>query len=89
MDAEHLQRFMVEVQEQKDATVEEAQAIIDSLKHLSIFHRRGFNLEGFFKYLFADDNPPINAKRGVSFCFRLFRASSIVSITEFLLFGGV
>ncbi|KAG6395374.1 hypothetical protein SASPL_146017 [Salvia splendens] len=65
MDAEHLRRFMENVQQQKDATVEDAQAVIDSLKHLSIFHRRGFNLEGFFKYLFADDNQPINTKLGV------------------------
>ena len=79
MDAEHLRRFMENVQQQKDATVEDAQAVIDSLKHLSIFHRRGFNLEGFFKYLFADDNSPINTKLGVNF--RLF---FVPLIAEFL-----
>ncbi|KAL1544758.1 phosphoinositide phospholipase C [Salvia divinorum] len=63
MVAQHLRRFIEDVQDVKDGG-EDAQAIIDSLKHLSIFHRRshGFNLEAFFKYLFADDNLPINAK---------------------------
>ncbi|KAH6762774.1 phospholipase C 2 [Perilla frutescens var. hirtella] len=65
MDAEHLRRFLAEVQDQKAATVDQAQAIIDSLKHLNLFHRRGFNLEGFFKYLFADANPPLDAQLGV------------------------
>ncbi|KAL8539211.1 hypothetical protein ACS0TY_000998 [Phlomoides rotata] len=65
MTADHLRQFLAEVQEQKSATVEDAQAIIDSLRHLSLFHRRGFTLEGFFKYLFGDANPPISSQRGV------------------------
>ncbi|KAK7276399.1 hypothetical protein RIF29_17538 [Crotalaria pallida] len=48
-----LQRFLIEVQKQDKATLEDARAIIDSLKH---FHRNGLNLESFFKYLFTDDN---------------------------------
>lgn len=65
MSADQLREFLVEVQGQEDATREDAQAIMDSLKHLSIFHRRGFHLEAFFKYLFGDDNPPTDLKRGV------------------------
>ncbi|KAK6156132.1 hypothetical protein DH2020_010380 [Rehmannia glutinosa] len=65
MSADHLRRFLVDVQGEESATLEDAQAIMDSLKHLSIFHRRGFNLEGFFKYLFGDVNPPLNPKLGV------------------------
>ncbi|KAI4306830.1 hypothetical protein L6164_030075 [Bauhinia variegata] len=59
MGAAQLQRFLIEVQKQDKSTEEEAQAIIDGLKHLTIFHHRGFNLEGFFKYLFSDSNPPL------------------------------
>ncbi|KAL1336822.1 phosphoinositide phospholipase C 2 isoform X1 [Arachis duranensis] len=59
MTASHLRSFMVEVQREETATEEEAQGIIDGLKHLSIFHRRGLNLESFFKFLFSDNNPPL------------------------------
>lgn len=75
MTAEHLRNFLVDVQEEKSATLEDAQAIIDSLRHLSLFHRRGLNIEGFFKYLFGDANPPLSAQRGVIFsivCIDLF-----------------
>ncbi|WJX32445.1 1-phosphatidylinositol phosphodiesterase, variant 2 [Trifolium repens] len=66
MTASHLKRFLIEVQKQEDnITDEELQAIIDSQKHLSIFHRRGFNLETFFKFLFSDSNPPLVPSRGV------------------------
>ncbi|OIW04103.1 hypothetical protein TanjilG_00663 [Lupinus angustifolius] len=57
-----LQRFLVHVQKQEKATIEDAQAIIDSLKH---FHRKGLNLESFFKYLFSDTNLPILPSLGV------------------------
>ncbi|XP_051138210.1 phosphoinositide phospholipase C 2-like [Andrographis paniculata] len=63
MSAEKLREFMVEVQHEESATVEEAQAVLDSSKH--IFHRRGFSLEAFFKYLFGDNNPPLDPKLGV------------------------
>ncbi|KAH6819819.1 phospholipase C 2 [Perilla frutescens var. hirtella] len=71
MSAEQLRRFLVEVQKEEDATLEEAQALMDGisrlheLKHLSLFHKRGINLEGFFKYLFGDANPPLDPKLGV------------------------
>ncbi|CAH1424962.1 unnamed protein product [Lactuca virosa] len=55
MNADHLQRFLVEVQKQEKATVEDAQVIMHSTS--DIFHRKGFNLETFFKYLFGDSNP--------------------------------
>ncbi|MED6191907.1 1-phosphatidylinositol phosphodiesterase [Stylosanthes scabra] len=63
MTASHLRSFMVEVQREEKATEEEAQGIIDGLKHLSIFHRRGLNLESFFKFLFSDNNPPLAPPR--------------------------
>ncbi|KAL5732852.1 hypothetical protein ACOSP7_032194 [Xanthoceras sorbifolium] len=64
MDVDHLHRFLTEVQKEPNATKEEAQAIIDNL-HLHIFHRRALNLEGFFKYLFGDFNPPLSPSLGV------------------------
>ncbi|KAF7830945.1 phosphoinositide phospholipase C 2-like [Senna tora] len=65
MTAAQLRSFLLEVQKQEKATEEEAQAIIDGLQHLSIFHRRGLNLEGFFTYLFGDSNPPLSPSLGV------------------------
>ncbi|KAI3666861.1 hypothetical protein L6452_41900 [Arctium lappa] len=63
MTAEHLQRFMAEVQGDDEVTMEEAQAAVDStikeMKHLPIFHRRVLNLDAFFRYLFGDWNPPL------------------------------
>jgi len=64
MTATNLKRFLIEVQNQEQATEEEAQAIIDSFKH---FHRRGagLNLETFFKFLFSDSNLPLSPSKGV------------------------
>ncbi|KAE9596197.1 hypothetical protein Lal_00048752 [Lupinus albus] len=62
MSPSQLQRFLFHVQKQEKATIEDAQAIIDSLKH---FHRKGLNLESFFKYLFSDTNLPILPSLGV------------------------
>ncbi|WRX12117.1 C2 domain - like 10 [Theobroma cacao] len=56
MSLDGLRRFLVEVQKEEKATIEDAQKIIDSVKH---FHRKGLNLEAFFKYLFGDINPPL------------------------------
>nr|KJB67578.1 hypothetical protein B456_010G197900 [Gossypium raimondii] len=56
MSIDALHRFLVEFQKEDKATREDAQKIVDSVKH---FHRKGLNLEGFFKYLFADINPPL------------------------------
>ncbi|XP_010253735.1 PREDICTED: phosphoinositide phospholipase C 2-like isoform X2 [Nelumbo nucifera] len=62
MTAEHLCKFLVEIQGEKNATTEDAENIIDSLrelKHLNIF-RRGIHLEAFFRYLFGNSNPPLS-----------------------------
>ncbi|KAK6929475.1 C2 domain [Dillenia turbinata] len=67
MTVDHLKRFLIEVQGEEKATTEDAQAIFDSLhefKHLNIFHRKGLNLEAFFKYLFGDVNPPLSPRGG-------------------------
>ncbi|KAL0382123.1 UNVERIFIED_CONTAM: Phosphoinositide phospholipase C 2 [Sesamum calycinum] len=64
MSVDHLRQFMVEVQGEEKATIEDAQEVLDSLQHLNIFHKRGLNLEAFFKYLFGDTNPPLNPKLG-------------------------
>ncbi|KAK3206537.1 hypothetical protein Dsin_020583 [Dipteronia sinensis] len=61
MTVEDLLRFMKEVQEEENATTEEAQNIFNSLKHLFIFHRRGFHLDAFFRYLLGDLNLPISS----------------------------
>ncbi|NP_001304243.1 phosphoinositide phospholipase C 2-like [Vigna radiata] len=66
MTASHVRGFLVEVQKEESVTEEEAQAIIDGHKHLSIFHRRGLNLESFFNYLFSsNNNPPLSPSLGV------------------------
>ncbi|XP_075499987.1 phosphoinositide phospholipase C 2-like [Primulina tabacum] len=68
MGLDELRRFLVEVQREESATVEDAQAVMDSLselKHLHILHRRGLDLEAFFRYLFGDINSPLNPKLGV------------------------
>ncbi|KHN34717.1 phosphoinositide-specific phospholipase C P25 [Glycine max] len=66
MTATHLRSFLAEVQREDNATEEEAQAIIDGHKHLSIFHRSGLNLESFFNYLFSHhNNPPLLPSLGV------------------------
>lgn len=65
MNVDELRRFLVEVQGEQNATVEEAQGIVDGLKHLHLFQRRGLNLEAFFKFLFVDVNQPLDLKIGV------------------------
>lgn len=67
MTVDQFHRFLIDVQKEDKATVEDAQAIFDSLKHLSILHRKGLNLEAFFKYLFGDINPPLSPSLEVSF----------------------
>ncbi|CAA0834406.1 Phosphoinositide phospholipase C 2 [Striga hermonthica] len=62
MGADGLRRFLAEVQGEANAT---AEGVIDGLKHAHVFHRRGLNLEAFFKYLFGDDNPPLDPKIGI------------------------
>ncbi|KAK1283974.1 Phosphoinositide phospholipase C 2 [Acorus calamus] len=74
MGAEQLKRFLVEVQgEEEGATTKvEAQAIIDSVlrdsKHQIRFPKKGrgsLRLDGFFRYLFGEANPPISSSLGV------------------------
>ncbi|XP_057512628.1 phosphoinositide phospholipase C 2-like [Actinidia eriantha] len=60
MTVDQLHRLLLEVQGDNKATQEDAEAIMDSVKHLSIFHRKGLNLEAFFRYLLGDDNPPLS-----------------------------
>ena len=83
MSIDHLQRFLIEVQQEEKATVEDAQAILDSLhefKHLNIFHRKALNLEAFFKYLFGDINPPLSTALGVILDFRFHFFFSVLCL---------
>lgn len=63
MTVHHLQRFMMEVQGDDKATMEVAEALMETIlkehKHLHVFHRKGLNLEVFFRYLLGDINPPL------------------------------
>lgn len=72
MTTSHLRSFLIEVQKEEKITEEETQAIIDGHKHLSIFHRKGLNLESFFKFLFGDTNPPLLPSTGVILFFFYF-----------------
>lgn len=65
MTSTHLHRFLVEEQKEDKATIQDAQVIIDNVRPMVVFHKSGLNLEGFFKYLFGDLNPPISPKLGV------------------------
>ena len=59
MTIERLHKFLVEFQGEEKATFDDAQAILDSLKHLHVFPRRGLHIDAFFRYLFSDLNPPL------------------------------
>ncbi|KAL0003376.1 hypothetical protein SO802_017157 [Lithocarpus litseifolius] len=59
MTADRLRNFLIEVQKQEKATEVEAQAIIDQLRHI---HRKGLNLDAFFKYLLSDSNLPLQPR---------------------------
>ncbi|KAH7864055.1 hypothetical protein Vadar_025182 [Vaccinium darrowii] len=65
MSVDHLLWFLSEFQLEEKATKEDAQAILNSLKHLNIFQRKGLHLEAFFKHLFSDNNPPLSPSLGV------------------------
>lgn len=66
MTVKSLHRFLLEVQEQNDATEKDAEHVIEVLRQrrlVSVFHRQGLNLYGFFHFLFSEDlNPVINSK---------------------------
>lgn len=73
MGAEELQRFITEVQREARASREDVQAIIDSqreFRHLNLF-KKGLSLDGFFRFLFAEENSPISHSLGVSSLFFL------------------
>ncbi|XP_068668302.1 phosphoinositide phospholipase C 2-like [Aristolochia californica] len=63
MTAEQLLRFMVEAQGESDATIAQAEAVIDQIRHrrhLGKFSKPLLSLEDFQHYLFSDDlNTPI------------------------------
>lgn len=72
MTVDHLHRFLVEVQKERNPKKEDAQAIIDSMDdQLNLKHphssdqRKGLNLEAFFKYLLSEKNSPLCPSRGV------------------------
>ncbi|XAR60739.1 Phosphoinositide phospholipase C [Bertholletia excelsa] len=54
MNVDQLWWFLREVQGEKNATRDDAQAIFNSLKHLP-FHRRGLQLDEFFRFLLSPD----------------------------------
>ncbi|KAK6935726.1 C2 domain [Dillenia turbinata] len=64
MSVDQFHNFLIDYQGEHTATKEYAQNIINSLKHLNIFHRRGLNLESFFRYLFSDDNLALSPSLG-------------------------
>ncbi|XP_037496130.1 phosphoinositide phospholipase C 2-like isoform X2 [Jatropha curcas] len=60
MTADHLRLFLVEIQKEDKSTIEESRAIIDQFHDVA----KGLSLEGFFKYLFGDNNLALDPKRG-------------------------
>nr|GMC63872.1 phosphoinositide phospholipase C 2-like [Ipomoea batatas] len=65
MSVENLHRFLIEVQKEENTTMEDAQAILDSLHHLKVLHHKDLHIHAFFKYIFGDANSPINPKLGI------------------------
>ncbi|XP_028069587.1 phosphoinositide phospholipase C 2-like [Camellia sinensis] len=65
MSLDQLLLFLRELQGEKNATKEEAQAILHSLKQLNIFQRKGLHLEAFFRFLLGDLNFPLSPSLGV------------------------
>ncbi|KAK4752367.1 hypothetical protein SAY87_021165 [Trapa incisa] len=59
MDIDHLHRFLIEVQGEKDVTRETAEEIFHSVKHLSIFKKGSLHLHAFFWYLMGEYNSPL------------------------------
>ncbi|KAL5721047.1 phosphoinositide phospholipase C [Ranunculus cassubicifolius] len=81
MNVDHLRDFLIKIQGEKDATQEEAQAILDSMKHLHIFHHHtkgGLDLVAFFKYLFGDRNGPLETTVG----------DMTASLSEYFMYTG-
>lgn len=57
MSVDHLLRFLIEVQGEKAATKDDAEAII---RHLGASQSQALDLGAFFGYLFGDANPPLS-----------------------------
>ncbi|KAG7606570.1 Phosphoinositide phospholipase C 5 [Arabidopsis thaliana] len=67
MTAEQLCRFLVEVQDETEVLVSDAEKIIERITcerhHITKFLRHTLNLDDFFSFLFSDDlNHPIDSK---------------------------
>lgn len=63
MSVQNLHRFLVEIQKEKNVSLEDAEAIINN--HGGDSKQKGLQLDGFFKFLFSDVNPPLDPKLGV------------------------
>ena len=83
MSLDGLLRFLVEIQKEDKATREDAQKIIDSVKH---FHRQGLNREAFVKYLFGDINPPLASLGVINFVSLVFFFWLLLLVLDFFLF---
>lgn len=64
MTAEHLRRFLVEVQGEAGATIADAERLLEQIlrkrHHIAKFTRRTLSLDDFHQFLFSIDlNPPI------------------------------
>ncbi|XP_031271141.1 phosphoinositide phospholipase C 2-like isoform X1 [Pistacia vera] len=62
MTIDDLHKFMIDFQGETDATKEHAQEVFNRLKHLNIFHRKGFHLHAFFRYLIGDHNTALRSQ---------------------------
>ncbi|KAL3530887.1 hypothetical protein ACH5RR_010209 [Cinchona calisaya] len=67
MNAEQLRRFLVEVQGEDEATLADAESIVQQIlvkrHHIAKFTRQALTLDDFFQFLFSVDlNPPIHSK---------------------------
>lgn len=64
MSVEELHRFLIEIQKEENASLEDVEAIIND--HCDPEHTgRGLHLDDFFKCLFSDINPPLDPKLGI------------------------
>lgn len=75
MTVDHLLRFLIEVQGEKSATEDDAEAIVNSLVAFqlpNISQSKALDLQAFFCYLFGDINPPLSPSASVISSFILF-----------------
>ncbi|KAG5582335.1 hypothetical protein H5410_052962 [Solanum commersonii] len=89
MTAEHLCKFLIDVQGEENVTKEEAETVMESAlklvhEHLNIvFHRKGLNLDGFFRYLFSDLNVSISTDKKDIFALQKFQSHFILAVVLF------